>query len=147
MNTNFSEITRKDLFKAKLNGEVVNFGLIDQDSYPQFIRKLINYGLLQFYFQKEHKATLAYLRVCDEFLFSVKNDRAGSTSGWADKVKVKDGDFIEFTEMMLRTNYTWNLLDPADNGLGAKQHTIFVDYDIHRPEERQAIYKRYNFEV
>jgi hypothetical protein len=145
VNTNFSDITRKDLFKAKLNGEVVDFGLVEQDLYPQFIRKLVNYGLLQFYFQKEHKATLAYLRVHDEFVFSVRNDRAGSLHDWGDKVKVKDGDFIEFTEMMLRTNYTWNLIDPADNGLGAKQHTIFVDYDIHRPEERQAIYRRYNF--
>jgi hypothetical protein len=147
VNTNFSDITSKDLFKAKLNGEVINFGFVDQDAYPMFTRKLIELGMLEFYYQKEHKATLAYLRVNDQFTFQVRNDSAGSMDNWADTVRVKDGDFLEFTEMMLRTNYTWNLIDPADNGHGSKQHTIFVDYDIHRPEERQAIYRRYNFAV
>ena len=147
MNINFQDITKKDFFKEKLKGGVVSFGLVEEEDYPEFIRKAIHLGLLQFYFQKEYKGTLAYLRVLGEFEFAVKNDRAGSERHWADHVKLKDGDFLEFTEIMLTTNYSWNLLDPADNGHGAKQHTVFVDYDIHRPEVRQRVYKEYNIDV
>jgi hypothetical protein len=146
VNVQFKDITKKDFFKEKLKGGVVSFGLVKQDDYPEFIQKAIYLGLLQFYFQKEHKGTLAYFRVFDEFEFAVQNDRAGSERHWADQVKLKDGDFLEFTEIMLPTNYTWNALDSTENGTGAKQHTIFVDYDIHRPEVRQSVYRKYDFE-
>jgi len=130
-----------------LKGETVFFGLVREEDYPQFIRKVIYLGLLQFFFQKEHQGTIAYLRVHGDFDFAIQNDYAGSERGWMEHIKLKDGDFLEFSEIMLRDNYTWSLLDPHDDGRGAKRHTIFVDFDIHRPEVRQKFYRKYNFEV
>ena len=145
MNTHFSEISKKDLFKGKLNGEGVDFGLVKAEEYPKFLQKVINFGMLQFFFQKEHKGTLAYFKAYKDFVFSVTDESQGSTRGWAQPIRISDGDYIMFSELMHTNDYTWEWLSDDDR-CTAKVHKIFVDYDIHRPEERQAMYRRYNFE-
>lgn len=144
MNTHFSEISRKDLFKGKLNGEAADFGLVKEEEYPEFISKLIYFGMLQFFFQKEHQGTLANLKAHKDFTFSVTDESQGSTRGWAQPVKVKDGDYIMFSEIMLTNDYMWEWLSDDDK-IQSKVHKIFVDYDIHRPEIRQKFYRKYDF--
>ena len=146
MNINFQDITKKDFFKEKLKGEVVSFGLVKMEEYPDFIAKLIDFDLLEFYFQKEYRGMLSYLRVLGDFKFSIPDKYAGSSRGWANNVLLSDGDFIEFSEVLLATQYSFKRMDDKDE-LSPKLHTIFVDYDIHRPEVRQEIYRKYNFDV
>ena len=143
MNIDFQTTTKKDLFKAKLNGEELDFGLVAKEDYVDLVKAAISLDLLRFFFQKEYRGILAYLRVCGDFSFSIQDWSAGSTRGWVKQIDFEDGDFIEFTEILLTNDYEFEHLKGHEPNL-PKKHSLFVDFEN---GQRAKVYRKYNFEV
>lgn len=146
MNINF-DTTKKDLFQLRLRGERLDFGEIAEQDYPDLIEAGIRLGLLSFYHQKEYKGMLAFVRVNEDFGFAIQDKYAGSMKGWKQQINVWDGDFIEFSEVMMTDRYSFDFL--ASSTEGPKKHYLYVEFDFPhtRTELRTREYKRYNFDV
>ena len=135
---NYKIATKKDLFKAKLEGRAINFGLVEEDDYIAFTAKLIELDLFEWLGKREHRAILAELRAKDDFEFTIHDNAA---IGWhVSIIRIKDKDYFKFTEMMQTKDYI------RDQAFGVGIHSLFVDVPTEQ-EKRVKVYEKYDFSV
>lgn len=137
MNIDFTT-SAKDLFKLKLQGETLEFGLIGDCDYPDMLRCAIDCKLLEFYYQRDHRAILARFKVLEDFSFSM-NDIT-SRSYRTREIELQKHHWLEFTTMLMPSDYT---VDRGSEHYFNNLHQIHVDCST-RPEESQAKYREYD---
>lgn len=140
MKVNPKSVTKKDLFTASLQGEVLDFGLCEQEDYPALLIKLIQLGLVTYHGQREHRGTLASFRIEKDFMFQMMETDAKDFSYSARKVNLKNGEYLHFTELMEANDYN------VETGqLFQRVHSLWVDAPT-RHEDRTKLYRKYDFE-
>ena len=135
MNIAFNIAIPKDVFMLKLAGEELDFGLLSEDDYVNFMRCCVELNLVEFYGQKDHRGMLAQFRATDNFNFAMTDTALGYRSR---AVVVRKDDYIQFTEQIAANDYEKDVL-PMNVGI----HKIFVDFEN---EQRVKMYKKWDFD-
>ena len=130
-------VTSKDIFIAKLGDGDITFGLLDMQDYASLFRKLIELKLVEFYHQKEHRACVALFKSLGEFYFLIKD--TGRPYHPTTTIHIRDGDFIELSEVLRANDYLVQSHSTAD----CNEHLLFMDCD---KDKRHRMYKAFNFD-
>lgn len=140
MNIDFTTATKKDLFKANLNGDALDFGICAQEDYPMLLTKLTKFGLVAYCGQREHRGILASFRVEKDFKFKMMETHSKDFAYKARLVNLTSGEYLHFTEMIEAQDY-----NVGPNAMFQRIHTLWVDIP-HDREKRAKAYRKYDFE-
>jgi len=140
VNIDFTTATKKDLFKASLEGAELDFGACAQDDYPTLLSKLIEFDLVTYLGQRKHRGDVALFKIEKDFTFKMMETDSKQLAFRARTLNLKIDELLRFTEMIEAQDYNVDM-----NQMLQRVHSLWVDIP-HRPEKRTQMYRKYDFE-
>ena len=141
VNVDFNTTTKKDLFKANLNGDTLDFGICAQDDYPTLLTKLIEFDLVTYLGQREHRGDIALFKIEKDFTFKMMETNSKQFAFRARTLDLIIDELLRFTEMIEAQDYNIDI-----NQIFQRIHSLWVDIP-HRPEKRTQAYRKYDFGI
>lgn len=131
-------VTNKDIFLLKLQGEDIEFDLVNNGDLPVFFWVCQNLNLLTFMCQKKYAGRLARFKILRPFEFSMNLENAVHRR--QSIISMHTNDILDITEILMAHDY----YRKPDLEYNRSLHIIHFDFPS---ERRNKSYKNFNYDL